>query len=238
MLRTYKLGEADRIVVLMTEARGKVRAVAKGVRKTKSRFGARLEPTSHVALLLYEGRRARHRQPGRVDRPLPRDPRGPRPPRAGRRHARGGRPGRAGARARLRASTRCSSAALRTLAAKHVGRSSCRRSSGRCSPSRAAPRARSLRDVRERHRSRRLRRRSGRRALPHLSSRGADQPGRTCPHPSILGGGLAAALDEPSSPTTTKSRCLATRSARTPPRTPHPLDDRPRPRLTPGQPWS
>ncbi|HEY2430528.1 MAG TPA: DNA repair protein RecO [Acidimicrobiales bacterium] len=56
VLRTYKLGEADRIVVLLTEGRGKVRAVAKGVRKTKSRFGSRLEPTSHVALLMYEGR--------------------------------------------------------------------------------------------------------------------------------------------------------------------------------------
>lgn len=56
VLRTYKLGEADRIVSLMTEQHGKVRAVAKGVRKTKSKFGARLEPTSHVALQLYEGR--------------------------------------------------------------------------------------------------------------------------------------------------------------------------------------
>ena len=56
VLRTYKLGEADRIVVLMTAEHGKVRAVAKGVRKTKSRFGGRLEPMSHVSLLLYEGR--------------------------------------------------------------------------------------------------------------------------------------------------------------------------------------
>ena len=56
VLRTYKLGEADRIVVLLTRARGKVRAVAKGVRKTKSKFGSRLEPTSHVAVQLYEGR--------------------------------------------------------------------------------------------------------------------------------------------------------------------------------------
>ena len=56
VLRTYKLGEADRIVVLLTRGRGKVRAVAKGVRKTKSKFGARLEPTSHVAVQLYEGR--------------------------------------------------------------------------------------------------------------------------------------------------------------------------------------
>jgi DNA repair protein RecO (recombination protein O) len=56
VLRTYKLGEADRIVVLLTRGRGKVRAVAKGVRKTRSKFGARLEPTSHVNLQLYEGR--------------------------------------------------------------------------------------------------------------------------------------------------------------------------------------
>lgn len=56
VLRTYKLGEADRIVVLATADHGKVRAVAKGVRKTKSKFGARLEPLSHVAVQLYEGR--------------------------------------------------------------------------------------------------------------------------------------------------------------------------------------
>ncbi len=56
VLRTIKLGEADRIVTFITEHRGKVRAVAKGVRKTKSRFGSRLEPLSHVALQLYEGR--------------------------------------------------------------------------------------------------------------------------------------------------------------------------------------
>lgn len=56
VLRTYRLGEADRIVVILTQGRGKVRAVAKGVRKTKSKFGARLEPTSHVSLQLYEGR--------------------------------------------------------------------------------------------------------------------------------------------------------------------------------------
>lgn len=56
VLRTYKLGESDRIVVIMTEGNGKVRAVAKGVRKTRSKFGARLEPMSHVNLLLYRGR--------------------------------------------------------------------------------------------------------------------------------------------------------------------------------------
>jgi DNA repair protein RecO (recombination protein O) len=56
VLRTYRLAESDRIVVLMTAEHGKVRAVAKGVRKTKSKFGARLEPMSHVRLLLYRGR--------------------------------------------------------------------------------------------------------------------------------------------------------------------------------------
>jgi len=56
VLRTHKLGEADRIVSVLTRQHGKVRAVAKGVRKTKSRFGARLEPPTHLQLLFYEGR--------------------------------------------------------------------------------------------------------------------------------------------------------------------------------------
>lgn len=56
VLRNYKLGESDRIIVMMTEEHGKVRAVAKGVRKTKSRFGARLEPLSHIDVQLYKGR--------------------------------------------------------------------------------------------------------------------------------------------------------------------------------------
>lgn len=56
VLRTHKLGEADRIVSLFTRGHGKVRAVAKGVRKTKSRFGARMEPPTHVSLQIYEGR--------------------------------------------------------------------------------------------------------------------------------------------------------------------------------------
>ena len=56
VLRTYRLGEADRIVVMMTAQHGKVRAVAKGVRRPTSRFGARLEPVSHVAVMMYEGR--------------------------------------------------------------------------------------------------------------------------------------------------------------------------------------
>lgn len=60
VLRTYKLGEADRIVVLVTPDRGMVRSVAKGVRKTRSKFGSRLEPMSHVSLQLHEGRSELH----------------------------------------------------------------------------------------------------------------------------------------------------------------------------------
>ncbi len=56
VLRVTKLGEADRIVTLLTRHEGRVRAVAKGVRRTKSRFGSRLEPFSHVDLQLYAGR--------------------------------------------------------------------------------------------------------------------------------------------------------------------------------------
>ncbi|HET8642191.1 MAG TPA: DNA repair protein RecO [Pseudonocardiaceae bacterium] len=56
VLRVHKLGEADRIVTLLTQRHGKVRAVAKGVRRTTSRFGARVEPFGHVDLQLYQGR--------------------------------------------------------------------------------------------------------------------------------------------------------------------------------------
>jgi DNA repair protein RecO (recombination protein O) len=56
VLRTQKLGEADRIVTLLTREHGRVRAVAKGVRKTTSRLGARVEPFMHVDVQLYQGR--------------------------------------------------------------------------------------------------------------------------------------------------------------------------------------
>ena len=55
VLRSFRFGEADRVLHVYTLARGRVGAVAKGVRKTKSRFGARLEPLSHVELMLHEG---------------------------------------------------------------------------------------------------------------------------------------------------------------------------------------
>jgi DNA repair protein RecO (recombination protein O) len=56
VLRTHKLGESDRIITLLTRQHGRVRAVAKGVRKTSSRWGSRLEPFTHVDLQLAEGR--------------------------------------------------------------------------------------------------------------------------------------------------------------------------------------
>src|ERR671934_239383 len=55
VLRSIRLGEADRVLHLYTLGRGRIGAVAKGIRKTKSRFGARLEPLSHVDLLLHQG---------------------------------------------------------------------------------------------------------------------------------------------------------------------------------------
>ena len=58
VLSRIKLGEADRIVTILTQGSGKVRAVAKGIRRTKSKFGARLEPFTHVSLMLYRGRGA------------------------------------------------------------------------------------------------------------------------------------------------------------------------------------
>ena len=55
MLRSLRLGEADRVLHLYTLERGRIGAVAKGIRRTRSRFGARLEPLSHVQLLLHHG---------------------------------------------------------------------------------------------------------------------------------------------------------------------------------------
>ena len=56
MVRTYDFGEADRVVVLLTQNHGLVRGVAKGVRKAKSRFGSRLQPFVEVDALIYPGR--------------------------------------------------------------------------------------------------------------------------------------------------------------------------------------
>ena len=56
VLGSHRFGEADRVVVLLTRTQGKVRAVAKGVRRTKSSIGARLEPLSHVDVSMRTGR--------------------------------------------------------------------------------------------------------------------------------------------------------------------------------------
>ncbi len=56
VLRTHDLGEVDRIITMLSRENGRIRAVAKGVRRSKSRFGARLEPFSHVDVQLYQGR--------------------------------------------------------------------------------------------------------------------------------------------------------------------------------------
>ncbi|OYO17223.1 DNA repair protein RecO [Enemella dayhoffiae] len=56
VLRTHKLGEADRIITLLSRNNGKVRAAARGVRRTSSKFGARLEPFSHIDIQFVTGR--------------------------------------------------------------------------------------------------------------------------------------------------------------------------------------
>jgi DNA repair protein RecO (recombination protein O) len=56
VLRSLRFGEADRILHLYTPDRGRVSAIAKGVRRAKSRFGGRLEPFFRLHLVLYEGR--------------------------------------------------------------------------------------------------------------------------------------------------------------------------------------
>ena len=82
VLRTAKLGEADRIITLLTRDHGKVRAVAKGVRRAKSRFGGRLEPFMRVDVLIAEGRTLDTLMPGRsapTTTPMPRPTSSPRP---------------------------------------------------------------------------------------------------------------------------------------------------------------
>ena len=56
VLRTYPYAEADRIVVLLTKNSGKVRGIAKGIRRPKSKFGGRLELGSRVHVVLWRGR--------------------------------------------------------------------------------------------------------------------------------------------------------------------------------------
>lgn len=72
VLRGYPFGEADRIVLLISPNHGLVRAVAKGVRRTKSRFGGRLEPLTHVDLVLFQGRNLATITQAAVIEPFPR----------------------------------------------------------------------------------------------------------------------------------------------------------------------
>ena len=60
MLRSIRYGEADRILHLYTVDHGRVGAIAKGIRKTTSRVGGRLEPLGHVELMLHQGRGELH----------------------------------------------------------------------------------------------------------------------------------------------------------------------------------
>ena len=82
ILRTYKLGEADRIVVFLTRDRGKKRGVAKGARRPRSRFAAALEPMTEVRVAYFEKERRElvglnYAEPIRSPMALVRGPKGP-----------------------------------------------------------------------------------------------------------------------------------------------------------------
>ncbi|MEZ5237489.1 MAG: DNA repair protein RecO [Microthrixaceae bacterium] len=96
VLRTYKLREADRIVVLMTRARQGPRG-GQGVRRTGSKFGSRMEPGSVVEVQLTRAAASSTGSPGRDRRVAPPHPFGPVPPRTCRGTAGGGGPGGTGA---------------------------------------------------------------------------------------------------------------------------------------------
>ena len=166
VLRTHKLGEADRIVSVLTRRHGKVRAVAKGVRKTEEPV-RRPPRAAHppAAPALRGARRAAHRRPGRDHRPLPGHPRRPRPPHPGRVDAGGGRPARPGGRAQPGA---LPDAPRRAAGARRPQRAAraCRPSSSKVlSLEGFRPVRRPLRRVRQRGRPRRLRPRVGWHAL-------------------------------------------------------------------------
>ena len=139
MLRTIKLGEADRIVTIFTQGHGKVRAVAKGIRKTDEqvRRPARADEPRRAPVL--PGPRARHRDPGRDDRVEPGAARGVRAAHPRDPDARGRRPGRPGARAEPGAVPDAHRRAAHARATRR-SRSSRPRSSGSCSRSRASTR--------------------------------------------------------------------------------------------------
>ena len=215
VLRTYKLGEADRIVVLLTAENGKVRAVAKGVRKTMSRFGARLEPMSHVRLLLYRGQAsstssARRSRSSRCRRCSPAS--------TGRR--RGWPCSRRPTSSPSSASPTSSCTAWWSVRCGRSPsgrrRSSCRRSTGSCSP----PRACAPSSTRACAAARTARQR---RWWPSTSTRAARCAATAAPASpcragalallrAILGGRLNDALATPESPATHEVAALATKA--------------------------
>ena len=226
VLRTIKLGEADRIVTILTQGHGKVRAVAKGVRKTDEpvRRPARADEPRRAAVL--PGPRARRRHPGRDDRRQP--------ARCARSYgclthaivdARGGRPGRAGARAERRA-------------VPDARRARCARWRATRSPlvtpaffwkllslEGVPPDARRLRALRRRRRRRPFVAfdldEGG--VLCRACARGGGRP--VTPEAlallrRMLGGGLNGALAEPPGPATHEVEQLGIARARAPPRAP------------------
>ena len=172
ILRTHKLGEADRIVTMLSRTHGKVRAVAKGVRRTSSRFGARLEPFMVADVLLYQGRNPRHRPAGRVARLVRRrHRRALRPIHLGQRDGRSRRPaerGRGDPAAVPPARRRSARPrARRARAAQHPGFVS----SAGDGPVGLGSRSGGVRALRRAGTARHVRRSAGRHDLPRLRSR-------------------------------------------------------------------
>ena len=209
VLRTIKLGEADRIVTIFTQGHGKIRAVAKGDPQDDEqvRRPARADEPGRAAVL--QGPRARHRHPGRDARIEPGAARGVRAAHARDPDARSGRPGRPG-REPNPALYRMLTGALRALGRRRRTRSSRPRSSGSCSRSRAstrcstrAPAAGTGRSgaATTRARSRSISTEGG--ALCRACARGGGRPlspGGLALLRRVLGGGLNGVLAEPPGP--------------------------------------
>ena len=172
VLRSMRYGEADRILHLYTPQRGRVSAIAKGVRRAKSRFGGRLEPFFRLAARALRG-------PQRpADRHLGRDAR--RPPRACARTARRSTPRRAPATpsggcsttaTRTRASTTCSPTSSRCSTPRPSGPAAPTRSpsaSSCCSPPASRPQLSACASCGEREHLAGLLRRRRRRGLQRL----------------------------------------------------------------------
>ena len=203
VLRTYKLGEADRIIVLLTVENGKVRAVAQGVRKTSSKF-APGSSRSATCGCCCTGAAARHRQPGRVGRAARAAAVEPRPGIAGHGRARGGRPAVDGARAGTEPVPDAGRGAAHDR--RSSGPAVVRRSTGSCSPPRDCARhsTAACGVVRPNRTSPSWRSTSRRAACCAAAcwSGQAISPAALTLLRGILGGGLNAVLSVPASPAT------------------------------------